>query len=517
MKTEALRQALDIGRYDAAFGGARRDEEKSRAKERIFSHRSAAHAWDPRNQRPELWRLFNTRIREGESMRVFPLSNWTELDVWEYVQAERIPVVPLYFSKVRPVVERSGALIMVDDDRLPLGPGEKPRMLRVRFRTLGCYPLTGAIEFGRRDARRHHRRNARCDNLRAAGTSHRHRRIRVDGEEEARGVLLMGETSSAALPTLRLLTCGSVDDGKSTLIGRLLYEKKLIFDDQLVALERDSKKFGTTEDSIDFALLVDGLEAEREQGITIDVAYRYFATSARSFIVADTPGHEQYTRNMATGASNADLAIVLVDARKGLLTQTHRHSIIVSLLGVRHVVLAVNKIDLVGYDERIFRDIVIDYRKFAESLGFRSLHAIPISARFGDNVSSRSARTPWYQGAHLLEHLERIEVEEDRRAAPFRLPVQWINRPHLDFRGFTGTIPSGRVRRGDPIVVAGSGRQHRGRPHSGRGPGGRERRSRGRRDRFRWPTRSTSRAATYWRIPRAGPKSPTSSRPTSFG
>jgi bifunctional enzyme CysN/CysC len=264
---------------------------------------------------------------------------------------------------------------------------------------------------------------------------------------------------SGELPTLRLLTCGSVDDGKSTLIGRLLYEKKLIFDDQLTALERDSKNFGTTEDAIDFALLVDGLEAEREQGITIDVAYRYFATPARSFIVADTPGHEQYTRNMATGASNADLAVVLVDARKGLLTQTHRHSIIVSLLGVRHVVLAVNKIDLVGYDEKIFRDIVIDYRKFAEPLGFRSLFTIPVSARFGDNVSSRSARTPWYQGAHLLKHLESVEVEEDRRAAPFRLPVQWINRPHLDFRGFTGTIPSGHVQRGEPIVVANSGRR----------------------------------------------------------
>ncbi len=264
---------------------------------------------------------------------------------------------------------------------------------------------------------------------------------------------------TSALPTLRLLTCGSVDDGKSTLIGRLLYEKKLIFDDQLFALERDSKKFGTTEDDIDFALLVDGLEAEREQGITIDVAYRYFATDKRSFIVADTPGHEQYTRNMATGASNADLAIVLVDARKGLLTQTHRHSIIASLLGVRHIVLAVNKIDLVGYDEKTFRDIVIAYRKFAEPLGFRSLFAIPLSARYGDNVSEPSPRTPWFQGAHLMDYLERIEVEEDRRAAPFRLPVQWINRPHLDFRGFAGTIASGRIARGDPIVVAGSGRQ----------------------------------------------------------
>jgi len=269
----------------------------------------------------------------------------------------------------------------------------------------------------------------------------------------------MDDLREGALPTLRLLTCGSVDDGKSTLIGRLLYEKKLIFDDQLIALERDSQKYGATEDAIDFALLVDGLEAEREQGITIDVAYRYFATPARSFIVADAPGHEQYTRNMATGASNADLAIVLVDARKGLLTQTHRHSIIVSLLGVRHVVLAVNKIDLVGYDERTFRDIVIAYRKFAEPLGFHSLFAVPISARYGDNVSSKSARTPWCEGAPLLDYLERIEVEEDRRSAPFRLPVQWVNRPHLDFRGFAGTVSSGRIARGDAIVVSGSGRR----------------------------------------------------------
>jgi len=263
----------------------------------------------------------------------------------------------------------------------------------------------------------------------------------------------------SALPTLRVLTCGSVDDGKSTLIGRLLYEKKLIFDDQLSALEKDSKKFGTTEDAIDFALLVDGLEAEREQGITIDVAYRYFATNKRSFIVADTPGHEQFTRNMATGASNADLAIVLVDARKGLLTQTHRHSIIVSLLGVRHVVLAVNKIDLVDYSESVFRRIEADYRKFASALGFRTLVALPISARHGDNVSSSSARTPWYAGPHLLEYLESVEVEEDRRTAPFRLPVQWVNRPHQDFRGFAGTIPSGRIARGDRVVAADSGRE----------------------------------------------------------
>ena len=261
-----------------------------------------------------------------------------------------------------------------------------------------------------------------------------------------------------ALPTLRFLTCGSVDDGKSTLIGRLLYEQKLIFDDHLSALERDSKKHGTTGADIDFALLVDGLEAEREQGITIDVAYRYFATPKRSFIVADTPGHEQYTRNMATGASNADLAILLIDARKGLLTQTRRHAMIVSLLGIRHVVLAVNKVDLVDFDEAKFREIVAAFGEFAKPLGFHSMEAIPISARFGDNVSSPSLRTPWYDGPTLLAYLESCDVDIDRERAPFRLPVQWVNRPNLDFRGYAGTVASGRLRLGDPLVVAGSGR-----------------------------------------------------------
>jgi bifunctional enzyme CysN/CysC len=263
---------------------------------------------------------------------------------------------------------------------------------------------------------------------------------------------------AAALPTLRLLTCGSVDDGKSTLIGRLLFEQQLIFDDQLSALKRDSKKHGTTGEDIDFALLVDGLEAEREQGITIDVAYRYFATPVRSFVVADTPGHEQYTRNMATGASNADLAVILVDARKGLLTQTFRHSYIVSLLGIRHVVLAVNKIDLVDYDEATFRGIVAKFATFAKPLSFRSIVPIPISARFGDNVSGPSAKTPWFAGPHLLHHLEQVVVDEDRGSAPFRMPVQWVNRPHLDFRGFAGTIAGGAVRKGDSLVVASSGR-----------------------------------------------------------
>jgi bifunctional enzyme CysN/CysC len=259
---------------------------------------------------------------------------------------------------------------------------------------------------------------------------------------------------------LRFLTCGSVDDGKSTLIGRLLSDTKQIFEDQLATLERDSKKHGTTGDDIDFALLVDGLEAEREQGITIDVAYRFFATPKRKFIVADTPGHEQYTRNMATGASTADLAIVLVDSRQGVLRQTRRHSIIASLLGIRHVVLAVNKIDLVGFDSDIFAKIVADYKEFAKDLGFSSIVPIPMSARFGDNVSRRSDKTGWYAGPTLIEHLETVSVDTASEQ-PFRFPVQYVNRPNLDFRGFAGTVASGSIEAGDEVVVAKSGKQSR--------------------------------------------------------
>jgi bifunctional enzyme CysN/CysC len=257
---------------------------------------------------------------------------------------------------------------------------------------------------------------------------------------------------------LRFLTCGSVDDGKSTLIGRLLYDTKLLFEDQLRSLERDSRKHGTVGEDIDFALLVDGLEAEREQGITIDVAYRFFATDVRKFIVADTPGHEQYTRNMATGASNSDLAVILVDARHGILTQTRRHSFIVSLLGIRHVVLAVNKIDLVGYSKDVYDAIVDEYRAFSADFGFETFQAIPISARFGDNVLDPGPNLPWYDGPTLVRHLETVAVADDSLARPFRMPVQWVNRPNLDFRGFSGTVASGRIRPGEPIVVAKSGR-----------------------------------------------------------
>uniref|UniRef100_A0AAU3GY79 Multifunctional fusion protein n=1 Tax=Streptomyces sp. NBC_01401 TaxID=2903854 RepID=A0AAU3GY79_9ACTN len=258
---------------------------------------------------------------------------------------------------------------------------------------------------------------------------------------------------------LRFITCGSVDDGKSTLIGRLLYESKLVFEDQLTALEADSRKVGTQGDGLDFALLVDGLAAEREQGITIDVAYRYFSTEQRKFVVADTPGHEQYTRNMVTGASTADLAVILVDARKGVLTQTRRHSYLVSLLGIRHVVLAVNKLDLVGYSEEVFEQIVGDYAAFAKEIGLSDVVAIPMSAYVGDNLTAHSPDTPWYQGPTLMGHLETVEIDDGLLAAPFRMPVQWVNRPDLDFRGFSGQIVSGVVRPGDRVRVLPSGRE----------------------------------------------------------
>ena len=257
---------------------------------------------------------------------------------------------------------------------------------------------------------------------------------------------------------LRFITCGSVDDGKSTLIGRLLYDSKMIFEDQLAALESDSKVSGTQGQEIDFALLVDGLAAEREQGITIDVAYRFFNTENRKFIVADCPGHEQYTRNMVTGASSADLAVILIDARKGVLVQTRRHSYLCHLLGIRHLVLAVNKLDLVGYDQGVFEAIVADYANFAQAIGIGEFTAIPISGFKGDNTTARSVHTPWYVGPTLIEHLERVELDSAREAKqPFRLPVQWVNRPNLDFRGFAGLIASGTVRPGDAVRVLPAG------------------------------------------------------------
>ncbi|MBT6133916.1 MAG: sulfate adenylyltransferase subunit CysN [Kordiimonadaceae bacterium] len=252
---------------------------------------------------------------------------------------------------------------------------------------------------------------------------------------------------------LRFITCGSVDDGKSTLIGRLLYDSKMIFEDQLAALENESKKHGTQGQNIDFALLVDGLAAEREQGITIDVAYRFFTTDKRKFIVADTPGHEQYTRNMATGASTADLAVLMIDARKGILTQTKRHSFIVSLLGIKNIVLAINKLDLVDFNQEIFEQINQEYREFASELGFDEIVSIPISALAGDNILENSENTPWYSGPTLMEHLETVEISSEQNDFFFRLPVQWVNRPNHEFRGFSGNISSGSVSVGDEIIA----------------------------------------------------------------
>ncbi len=258
---------------------------------------------------------------------------------------------------------------------------------------------------------------------------------------------------------LRFITCGSVDDGKSTLIGRLLYDSKMIFEDQLAALEADSKRVGTQGGEIDFALLVDGLAAEREQGITIDVAYRFFATEKRKFIVADTPGHEQYTRNMVTGASTADLAVILIDARKGVLTQTRRHSYLAHLIGIRNLVLAVNKMDLIGYDQARYDEIVADYRAFATSIGIADFTPMPISGFKGDNITAPSANTPWYTGPALMAHLETVELDVTAdQAKPFRMPVQWVNRPNLDFRGFSGLIATGTVKPGDAIRVLPSGK-----------------------------------------------------------
>lgn len=257
---------------------------------------------------------------------------------------------------------------------------------------------------------------------------------------------------------LRLITCGSVDDGKSTLIGRLLYESKMLLEDQLAAVEADSRKYGTQGDEIDFALLVDGLAAEREQGITIDVAYRFFSTEKRKFIIADTPGHEQYTRNMVTGASTADIAIVIVDARKGILTQTRRHSYLVSLIGIRKLVVAINKMDLVNYGEKVFLKIVADYRAMSTQMGINDIMFIPMSALKGDNVVEKSACMPWYTGLPLMAYLETITIDHRAEEQAFRFPVQWVNRPNLDFRGFAGLIASGRVQVGDRVRIQPSGK-----------------------------------------------------------
>lgn len=283
----------------------------------------------------------------------------------------------------------------------------------------------------------------------------------MEGEE--RGGMSIDEflANDERKDLLRFLTAGSVDDGKSTLIGRLLFDSKKLYEDQLVALERDSKRVGNAGDHIDYALLLDGLKAEREEGITIDVAYRYFSTNKRKFIIADTPGHEQYTRNMITGGSTANLAVILVDARAGVVTQTRRHTFLVSLLGIKHVVLAVNKMDLVDFSKEVYDKIVAEYTAFTDKLDIPDVQCIPLSALDGDNVVDKSARTPWYTGESLLSHLENVETGNDHNLTDFRFPVQYVLRPNVDFRGFCGKIASGVIRKGDEVMALPSGKKSR--------------------------------------------------------
>ena len=451
MKTVALRQALDAGRHDIVFVGARRDEEKSRAKERVFSLRGPTHRWDPRAQRPEPWNLYNTRLRNGESLRVSPLSNWTEADIWRYVAAEENPGrVPVPRGRA----PRRAAGRAVDHGgrrasaaRTGRGAGDAPRPL----------PHAGMLSAHRRDrerrghARRDHRRDGGRRPLRAPGTAHRSRRRGVDGTQEARGLLLMP-------PALRFVLCGGVDDGKSTLFGRILYDGRQVFADELERVAEDSRRYGTRGDATDLALLVDGLRDEREQGITIDVAHRVFETPRRRFMVADAPGHEQYTRNMATGASTADLAVVLADARKGVLPQTARHTRIAAMFGVRHIVLAVNKMDLVGWNRGVFESIAAKYWAVAKGIGVAEVRAIPVCAPHRRQPDPARARSRPGTTARPCWTTWRRWMSRARPAAgPSACPSQYVNRPNADFRGYCGRVASGTVSPGDRVVVSPAG------------------------------------------------------------
>ena len=439
------------------MGGARRDEERARAKERIFSFRDDFGQWNPRAQRPELWNLYNARIRKGEHIRVFPISNWTELDVWQYIARENLELPSIYFSHEREVFRRDGMLYAVSDfvERLP-GRGAVQR--------------DGALPHGRRHDLHRRRRQRRGDDRRGR---HRdrgdaHHRARRDPRRRPRLAKPRWRTGSALATSkefldtelLRLVTAGSVDDGKSTLIGRLLYDTKQILVDQLEHIEDASRRRG--HDYVDLALLTDGLRAEREQGITIDVAYRSFVTPRRRFQLADAPGHVQYTRNMVTGASTADVAVILVDARKGVIEQTRRHSYIASMLELPHVVFAVNKMDLVDFSEERFDEI-------ARELAELELAARPARRRRRSRCrrsrattsSTAPTRCPGTTGPTLLEHLETVELAGDRNLDDRRFPVQWVIRPmadeHHDYRGYAGQVAGGVWRAGDEVVVLPSG------------------------------------------------------------
>ena len=413
LQTTTLLRSITEYRADAVFGGARRDEEKARAKERIFSFRDEFGQWDPKNQRPELWSLYNTRHRKGEHMRVFPLSNWTELDIWQYIAADGIEIPSIYFAHQRQVVQRDGMFVGVLPE-VTLLPDEVPFEATVRYRTVGDTTCTGAVESDA-DTVEKIIEEVAATRITERGATRADDRISEAGMEDRKkeGLLLMSEL-------LRFATAGSVDDGKSTLIGRLLYDSKSIFEDQLDAVERVSRERG--EDYTNLALLTDGLRAEREQGITIDVAYRYFATPKRKFIIADTPGHTQYTRNMVTGASTADVALILIDARQGVLEQSRRHAFLSSLLGIPHLVVCINKMDLVDWSQDRFEEIKNDFRDFATKLEIHDLTFIPMSA-----LQRRQRGQPL--GAHAVvrgpaaaqlprRSAHRLRPQSDRRSLP---------------------------------------------------------------------------------------------------
>ena len=490
LQTPVLLDGIEKNGFDAAFGGARRDEERARAKERVYSFRDEFGQWDPKNQRPELWHLYNGRHLRGEHIRIFPLSNWTELDIWEYIAHEEIEVPSIYFAhRARGVPARRhvAGRHSVRHGHGGRGAGNPDGPLPHRRRRL-VHRSRGVPGRG---CDRDHRRGRRHPDHR----TRRHPRGRPcvrgrDGRQEARGLLLM--------ELLRFATAGSVDDGKSTLIGRLLFDAKSIFEDQLEAVADASERMGLGETNL--ALLTDGLRAEREQGITIDVAYRYFATPKRKFIIADTPGHIQYTRNMVTGASTADLAVVLIDARKGVIEQSRRHAFIASLLRIPHIVLAVNKMDLVDYSEDRFNEIVEEFRSFAMKLDVADLTFIPLSALKGDNVVTRSDNTPV---------VRRLVVAAPPRERPHRVGPQPHRRPPsrpVRAPAAVGRVPRlpGLRRAGSPVGCSSPvTRWSCSRPGSRRGsiastrsPGRSRKRSLRCRSRCCSPTTSTSRAAT---------------------
>ena len=499
LQTTTLLDAMEANQFDAAIGGARRDEERSRAKERIFSFRDDFGQWDPRAQRPELWSLYNGKIRKGEQVRVFPISNWTELDVWQYVARESLELPSIYYAHEREVFERDG-MLYATSDVIERADDEIPFQEWVRFRTVGDMSCTGAVrshatsfddvvaeiaatrvtERGRDPRRRSRLRGSdggpetcrillrlsfRQAGIRGSGFPRRSSRLSRGQIPEGAAsrpctrCLLTSARTAATGDLLRLVTCGSVDDGKSTLIGRLLFDTKQVFVDQMEAVEETSERRG--DGYVNLALLTDGLRAEREQGITIDVAYRGFVTERRRFQLADAPGHVQYTRNMVTGASTADVAVVLVDARKGVIEQTRRHTLIASLLAVPHLVFAVNKMDLVDYDEERFNEIARELDELTGMLGVKDEVAIPIAALHGDNVVDASERMPWWQGGTLLHHLEEIELSGDRNLVDRRFPVQWVIRPMAeefhDYRGYAGQVAGGVWRAGDDVLVLPSG------------------------------------------------------------